>query len=111
MALERCPNMALTAEQKKQMLEATRAAIDRQGGIEVIRAQMDAFHKLNLRVDAEYPQLRDKYPNQWICMGKNGVLATGHSQEEVLETVRRKGISASEVVFEYISPEDTIQIV
>ena len=103
--------MALTPEQKKQMLEATRAAIDRKGGIAVIRAEMDAFHKLNLRVDAEYPQLRDKYPNQWICMGKDGVLATGHSQEETMETVRRKGISASEVVFEYIDADDTIVIV
>ena len=103
--------MALTLEQKKQMLEATRASIEREGGIEVVRAQMDEFHKLNLRVDAEYPQLRDKYPNQWICMGKDGVLATGRSQEEVMETVRRKGVSMSEVVFEYISPDDTILIV
>ncbi len=103
--------MALTEEQKKQALEANRAAIERAGGIAVIRAQMDEFHKLNLRLVAEYPQLRDKYPNQWICMGKNGVLATGRSQEEVMETARRKGISASEVVFEYISPEDTILIV
>ncbi len=105
--------MALTPEQKKQMLEASRAAIDRAGGIEVIRAQHDELHKIYLRVDAEYPQLRDKYPNHWICMGKDGVLATGHSQEEVMETVRRKGISASasEVVFEYIDAEDTIVIV
>lgn len=103
--------MALTEEQKKQVLAATHAAFEREGGIAVIRAQMDAFHKLNLRVDAEYPQLRDKYPDQWICMGQGGVLATGHSQEEVMETARRKGISASEVVFEYISSEDTILIV
>ncbi len=103
--------MALTEEQKKQALEANHAAIERAGGIAVIRAQMDEFHKLNLRVVAEYPQLRDKYPDQWICMGKNGVLATGYSQEEVMETVRQKGINMSEVVFEYISPEDTILIV
>ena len=103
--------MALTLEQKRQMLEANRAAIEREGGIEVIRAQMDEFHKLNLRVDAEYPQLRNKYPDQWICMGKDGLLATGRSQEEVMETVRRKGISMSKVVFEYISPDDTILIV
>ena len=103
--------MALTEEQKKQMLEANRAAIEREGGIAVIRAQMDAFHRLNLRVIAEYPQLRDKYPNQWICMGQDGVLTTGHSQKEVMETARRKGISASEVVFEYISAEDAILIV
>ena len=103
--------MALTLEQKRQMLEANRTAIEREGGIEVIRAQMDEFHKLNLRVDAEYPQLRNKYPDQWICMGQDGLLATGRSQEEVMETVRRKGISMSEVVFEYISPDDTILIV
>ena len=103
--------MALTTEEKRQALAATRAAFDRGGGIAVIRAEIDEFHKLNLRVDAEYPHLQDKYPNQWICMGKGGVLATGHSQEEVMETVRRKGISMSEVVFEYISADDTVLIV
>ena len=103
--------MTLTRDQKEQALAATRAAFDRRGGISVIRAEMDEFHKLNLRLAAAYPELQDKHPDQWICMDKEGVVATGGSLEEIMETVHRMNFDMSEVIFEYISADDNVVIV
>lgn len=102
--------MVLTEKEREQAMAAARASFDRRGGIAAVRAEMNEFHELNMRVVAEFPVLREKYPNHWVCMDKENILVVGHSQEEVLEEIRRRNIDMSRSVVEYIDAEDTVLI-
>ena len=102
--------MTLTQEQKDQAMAAVRESFRKRGGIAAVRADMEEFHELNMRIVAEFPALREKYPNQWVCMDMEGILVVGPSQEEVLEEVRRRNIDMSGAIVEYIDDEDAILI-
>lgn len=102
--------MNLTQEQRDQALAAVHESFQRKGGIAAVRAEMDRFHELNMRVVTEFPALREKYPNQWVCMDMENILVVGSSQEEVLDEIRRRNIDMSGAIVEYIDDEDTIYI-
>ena len=102
--------MTLTQEQKEHAMVAVRESFRKRGGIAAVRADMEEFHELNMRIVAEFPALREKYPNQWVCMDMERILVVGSSQEEVLEEVRRRNIDVSGTIVEYIDDEDAILI-
>ena len=102
--------MTLTQDQKDQVMAAVSESFRKKGGIAAVRAEMDEFHELNMRVVAEFPALREKYPNRWVCMNMEEVLVVGSSQEEVIEEVRRRNIDMSGAIVEYIDDEDTVLI-
>ncbi len=102
--------MTLTQDQKDQAMVAVRESFRKRGGIAAVRAEMDQFHDLNMRVVAEFPALRKIYPNQWVCMDMKEILVVGASQEEVLDEVQRRNIDISGAIVEYIDDEDTVLI-
>ena len=56
---------------------------------------------------AKYPQLQQEYPNQWIAMNEDGVVAFGESHDAVMAAVRERGMHMSDVALEYIDSEDS----
>ena len=68
------------------------------------------FHEVLLRMDKEYPSLMEQYPNKWVAVGKDGVLAVADSMEEVFAEVESSGLSGSEFEVEFFdsNPPDLI---
>ena len=102
--------MTLLDERKKDALDAARAALDKRGGVAALRAELDTFHNLYIRLDAEYPKLQEKHPNKWLAMGKDGVLSVGDSHDEAMAAVVDMELDVSEVIVEFISAEDSVLI-
>ena len=99
--------MALTEEQRREALDAAIIAFEEMGGGAALRAELEAFQNLRLLVYAKYPQLQREYPNQWIAMNEDGVVAFGESHEAVMMAVRDRGMDMSDVALEYIDSEDS----
>ena len=57
------------------------------GGVEVFLREMQEFHDTVTRLWDEYDTLMEKYPDRWVVMGKDGVLAVCDSRKEVLSAI------------------------
>ena len=80
----------------KQLMdeEYAREVILGDGGVEVFIREMEEFHDAVTRLWDEFDTLMEKYPDKWVVMGKDGVLAVCDSRKEVLsaiEPVRARG--------------------
>ena len=95
----------MTEEQRRDALDAAIAAFEEMGGGAALRAELEAFQNLRLLVYAKYPQLQREYPNQWIAMNEDGVLASGESHDAVMAAIRERDIDMSDVALEYIDAE------
>lgn len=84
--------------------------IERLGRGKVLREKKEEFHQVISRMDKEYPTLMDQYPDKWIAVGKDGVLAVADSMEEVFAEVESRGLSGSEFEVEFLdsNPPDLI---
>ena len=80
------------------------------GGVKALREGKDEFHEAVLHMDKEYTALMEKYPNQWVAVGKDGVLAVRDSMEEVFAAVESADLRGSEFVVEFLDtdPPDLI---
>jgi hypothetical protein len=80
------------------------------GGVKALREGKDEFHQAVLHMDKEYTALMEKYPNQWVAVGKDGVLAVRDSMEEVFAAVESADLRGSEFVVEFLDtdPPDLI---
>ena len=102
--------MALTEESRRDALDAAIAAFEEMGGGAALRAELDTFHSLRLLVYAKYPQLQQKYSNQWIAMTADGVIEHGESHNTVMAAIRDRGLDISDVALEYIDEEGSALI-
>ena len=80
--------MALTEEQRREALDTAIVAFEEMGGGAALRVELEAFQNLRLLVCAKYPQLQQEYPNQWIAMNEDGVVAFGESHDAVMAAIR-----------------------
>ena len=80
------------------------------GGVKALRERKDEFHIVAVRLDQELAALIEKYPDKWVAIGKDGVLAVGNSMEEVFAEVESTGLSGSDYEVEYLDsdPPDLI---
>ena len=80
------------------------------GGVKALRQGKDEFHEVVLRMDKEYTALKERYPNKWVAVGKDGVLAASDSMEEVFAAVESADLGGSEFMVEFLDtdPPDLI---
>ena len=71
-------------------------SIDRIGGAQVISARITSFREVALRMDAERASLTEKYPDKWVAVGKDGLIAVSDSMEDLFAKVRPLGLHNSE---------------
>lgn len=67
------------------------AVIEGLGGAQAIVDGIREFSKIHSRLRSEWASLMENYPDKWIAMGKEGVLAVGDSMDSVLEEVESQG--------------------
>ena len=84
--------------------------IDESGGSSALIDDLAEFRKLRARIADEHSRLVDKYPDKWVAMGKDGIVAAGATRGEVLEAVDRTGIARSDTVVEFIDTDPPVLI-
>lgn len=96
----------------KQPMDESRVAgiIKDMGGVKALRERHEEVHRVFARLDRERFNLMEMYPDKWVAVGKDGVLAVGDSMEEVFAEVESAGLSGSEFEVEFLDsdPPDLI---
>lgn len=72
--------------------------------------RMLGYRRLASRMRREIASLTEQYPNQWVAMAADGELLLGDSMEEILAAMAEKGISAENVVIEYLDADPAMMI-
>ena len=79
--------------------------IEEMGGAKAINDDLREFRRLVDRLWQEKPSLLQQYPDKWVAMSLNGVVAVGDSIEYVLDETERRGIPRKDVVLEYMDTD------
>ena len=79
-----------------------RTVVEELGGVRDLAAGMREYREIVARMRSERSALTGRYPNRWIAMGRDGLLAVGDSMDDVLEEVERQGLCGGDVVIEFL---------
>ena len=102
--------MSSTNSAERQLLDDACAVIDESGGSDALIDDLAEFRELRARIANEHSRLMGEYPDMWIAMVKDGVVAAGATRGEVLEAVDRTGIARSDTVVEFIDTDPPLLI-
>ena len=84
--------------------------IESLGGAKVLMNEMDEYQEVITRMREERPNLVVSYPDQWVAMRREGVLAVGNSMDEVLGQVETLGVHTADVVIEFMDTDPPVLI-
>ena len=86
----------LDAELKEHVLEQL-------GDPALIAAKLDEFRELAIRMDQEHSELLRLYPDKWVAMGGDGVVASADTMDELFRQLDEMQIPHSDVVHDYMN--------
>ena len=95
--------MALTPSEKERLIDESLEIIEELGGVKSIRdgfAEMDTAWR---RMDRESDTLLKLYPDKWVAMSKDGVVAVGDSLEGVFSKVDALGLPRNSINVKFIA--------
>lgn len=58
------------------------------GGIDAMNRQMDQHEEAYARLNQDWEFLLDRYPDRWVAVGPDGLLATAPTIEDLLANIR-----------------------
>ena len=87
-----------------------REIVNSQGGVDALVAKMNEFHEVVDLMRKERARLMDEYPDQWVAMGKGGVVVVGNSIDGVLKKADAQGMKRGEVVIEFLETDPPLLI-
>ena len=102
--------MSLDDRGNRKLLDDACVVIDEMGGPAALIDDLEEFRKLHARMTGEYPRLVQQYPDKWIAMGKDGVVAAAVTRTQVLEAVDRKGVARSQTVVDFMDTDPPVLI-
>ena len=82
-----------------------RQIIEDAGGFQAFRKQMSDFRDCQIRLDKERAALTEKYPDMWVAVGKDGVVAVNDSQLGLLADIDGQGLSRNAVAIDYLDTD------
>ena len=102
--------MSSPTSPSSELLDQACAMIEEMGGAHSLIDDLAEFRQLRIRMSAEHAALIEQYPNRWVAVGLDGLIAAGDSEDEVLEAIDEKGIPRSDVVLEYLDTDPPVLI-
>ena len=84
--------------------------INELGGVKALMEEMDEYQEVVLRMRKERPHLAADYPDKWVAMGREGLLAAGDSMDQVLGQLEAQGVDGSGVVIEFMDTDPPLLI-
>ena len=92
------------------LLDQANAMIEEMGGARKLIDDLAEFQQLRIRMTKEHAALIEKFPDQWVVVGLDGLLAVGNSEDEVLQAIDDRGIVRSDVVVEFLDTDPPVLI-
>ena len=68
-------------------------------------ARFEKSEKLFKRMDAERKELVKIYPDQWVAMSEDGIVAAADTMDEMFRLVEEKGIRKDDVCHAYMDTD------
>ena len=90
--------------------EYVREIVEGLGGAKAIVDGLREYGLIVERMWAERAALTEAHPNQWVAMGKDGVVAIGDSIDAVIEDAAAKGLRGSDLVIEFLDTDPPLLI-
>ena len=84
--------------------------IEEMGGARAILDDLSEFRQLVDRMWKARPELMEKYPDKWVAVAMDGVVAIGDSKNDVLDEVESLGVRRRDVVVEYLETDPPVLI-
>ena len=84
--------------------------VDEFGGVAALVERMDEHERLAVLMQREIESLPETADDQWVAIGRDGVLETGNSLEEALSKVEAKGLADGTVIVEFLSAKPEVLI-
>ena len=83
--------------------EEVKRALEDFGDPAEVAAGFERYERLFKRMDAERKELVKIYPDQWVAMSEDGVVAAADTMDEMFRLVREKGIRTEDVYHDYMN--------
>lgn len=97
--------MSLPKYQESRLLDEACAMIEDMGGVGAFIEDLAEFHDLHARMNRQRPYLVEKYPDKWVVVGMNGVLAVEDSEDKALQAAENQGVCGSDVLVEFMDTD------
>ena len=68
-------------------------------------ARFERSERLFKRIDAERKELVKIYPDQWVAMSEDGIVASADTVNELFKLVKEKGIPRDDVCHAYMDTD------
>ena len=83
--------------------EEAKRALEDFGDPAEVAASFERSERLFKRIDAERKELVKMYPDQWVAMSEDGIVAAAGTVNELFKLVKEKGIPREDVCHAYMN--------
>ena len=83
--------------------EEVKRALEDFGDPAEVVAGFERSERLFKRMDAERKELVKIYPDQWVAMSEDGIVAAADTMDEMFRLVKEKGIRTEDVYHDYMN--------
>lgn len=80
------------------------------GGIEAMFDIMEKSKRSHEWLEAHEKELVEQYPDRWVAVDQNGLIATASTQIELIENIKEKGINVKTTAMRLMETEPTEMI-
>ena len=92
----------LPIENEMPRCDSIEDVIQNFGDLHELATEMDSFRELAISVESRRSELLSEYPDQWIAVSRDGVVATAYSRVELFDLLSEKQIRPEEVYHDYL---------
>ena len=75
-----------------------------------VAEDLESFRRTTERFSADYSDMLERYPNQWIALYSEKVRAQGNSLEAVLTQIDEIGLPRGQTLIEYMDPDPQLML-
>ena len=72
------------------------------GDPRVLTEELDTFQTLVLKMESQRSELLLKHPDQWVAIGKDGIVAAADTMRDLFNMLDEKGIRREDVFHDYM---------
>ena len=90
--------------------EYVMALSESMGGAKKIAESIREYGEICARMSSERASLMEKYPNKYVAMGKDGLLAVCDSLEELIDAAEKRMGPGDDYVIDFLDTDPPIYI-
>ena len=102
--------MSSPTSPSSELLDQACTMIEEMGRARKLIEDLAEFQQLRIRMSEEHAGLIEQYPDRWVAVGLDGLLAVADSEDEIFKAIDDKGIPRSDVVVEFLDTDPPMLI-